>query len=267
MTSSRRIPELPTVVGQVGFGDHRFFGHKIVGDLLGKMGIAEIVWLSIAGKLPTADQVQVLGDCAVIAASADPRGWPFKVARLAASYGTPAQGLAAAFAAGPGSNFGPERFSRAAEIIQALRSRTRDDDPASLRDALADVLRGGTEPFGVPYRNHDERLEGLRRQVHARGRETAPYWSIAERAIELARSEHQLEPHFSFGVAAYALDAGMGVREVHLLGAWLIVPGLLANSAESADQCADVLRRLPSDCVDYRGPAPRMSPRAARAGT
>jgi hypothetical protein len=265
MTSPRptaAVPNLPTIVGHAGFHDHRFFGHAILADLLGKAGFAEVVWLSIAGTLPTQAQVEVLGDCAVVAAAADPHSWPFKLTRLAASYGHPAQGVAAAFAASPESKFAPQRFGRAAEILETLRARTPDDGDNSLREALVDVLRGGTEPFGVAYRKQDERLEGLRRVVHARARGDLPYWRLAERTIDLARNEHRLEPHFTFGVAAYALDAGLRVREIRLLGVLMLVPSLLANAAESADQCADVLRRLPTACVTYDGPAPRRSPRA-----
>ena len=142
------IPKLPTIVGHVGFGDYRFFGHPVLADLLGKAGVAEIMWLTMVGKLPTPEQAQVLGDCAVIAAAADPHTWPFKLTRLAASYGSPSQGLAAAFAASAGSEFKPERFARAAEILETLQARAPEND-ASLLAALTETLRGGTEPFGV----------------------------------------------------------------------------------------------------------------------
>jgi hypothetical protein len=254
---------LPTVVGHAGFDDHRFLGHRMIADLLGKAGLAEIVWLSIARRLPTPEQVEVLGDCAAVATAADPQSWPFKITRLAASYGLPSQGLAAAFAASPGSGFAPRRFGRAAEILEALRARAPEGE-ASLREALTALLGGGTTPFGVFYRKRDERLEGLRRMVRARGRADLPYWRLAERSIELARGELGLEPHFTFGVAAYALDAGMGAREVALLGMFLLVPSVLANAAEGAEQSADVMRRLPVACVRYVGPAPRPSPRAER---
>lgn len=261
MSSSPSIPVLPTVVGHAGFNDHRFFGHKILADLLGKVGLAEIMWLSITGSLPTPEQVSVLGDCAVVAAAADPHSWPFKLTRLAASFGVPSQGLASAFAASPGSKFAPGRFGRAAEILETLRARVHDG--AALREALAEVLGGGTEPFGVAYRKHDERIEALRKVVHARGRGSMQYWQLAEQTIELARSELGLEPHFTFGVAAYALDAGMRVRELRLLGALLLVPSVIANAAESAEQYSEVLRHMPGTCVRYGGPAPRISPRCA----
>ena len=257
------IPTLPTVVGHVGFADYRFFGHAVLGELLGKAGVAEIMWLTMTGKLPTPEQAQVLGDCAVIAAAADPHIWSFKLARLAASHGLPAQGLAAAFAASAGSEFKPERFGRAAEILESLHARAPKDE-AALRDALTEVLRSGEEPFGVVYRKRDERLEGLGRVVRARGREQLPYWHLAERTFALARAELQLEPHFTFGIAAYALDAGMRAREIRLLGVLLLVPSVLANAAEGADQSAEVLRRLPEEFVRYAGPATRTSARAAR---
>lgn len=257
------IPTLPTIVGHVGFADYRFFGHAVLAELLGKAGVAEIMWLTMTGKLPTPEQAQVLGDCAVIAAAADPHTWPFKLTRLAASYGLPAQGLAAAFAASAGSEFKPERFGRAAAILETLRERAPDDE-AALRGALTAALRGGEEPFGVVYRKRDERLEGLGRVVRARRREDLPYWRLAERTIALARAELRLEPHFTFGIAAYALDAGMGAREVRLLGVLLLLPSLLANAAEGADQCADVLRRLPASFVRYAGPGPRTSARSTR---
>jgi hypothetical protein len=244
--------------------DHRFFGHKIVADLLGKAGLPEINWLAITGKLPTDEQVQVLSDCVVVSAAADPHSWPFKLARLGATYGLPSQGLAVALAASPSSKFAPHRFGRAAEMLETLRARVLDESESTLKKAFTEVLAGGREPFGVVYRKKDERLEGLRRMVHERGRQHGTYWRLAERTIELARSEHQLEPHFTFGVAAYALDAGAGVREVYLLGVLLLVPMLLANAAESADQSADVLQRLPAGCVRYEGPAPRTSARAAK---
>jgi hypothetical protein len=258
------IPKLPTIVGHAGFQDHRFFGYGALGDLLGKAGLAEIAWLSMTGTLPTPEQLQVLGNCAAVAAVADPHSWPFKIARLAASYGLASQGLATALAAGPGSFFDAYRFKRAAAILEALHARATVGNENALRDALAEVLRGGAEPFGVVYRRKDERLEGLRRFVQASGQEPGPYWRLADRTIDLARSEHGLEPHITFGVTAYALDAGLGVREIGLLGVLLLVPALFANAAEGADQRADVLCRLPAECVRYEGPVPRASPRAAK---
>jgi len=258
-------PSLPTVVGHAGFNDHRFFGHKILADLLGNVGLAEVAWLAITGALPTAEQVQVLGDCAVVAAAADPHSWPFKITRLGAAYGAPAQGVATALAASPGSKFAPGRFGRAAEILRTLHAQTTGNN-VPLADALAEVLRGGAEPFGVAYRKQDERVEGLRRVVHARGFGGRAYWHVFEQTVELARSEHRLEPHFTLGVAAYALDAGMGVRDVQILGVLLLVPSVLANAAESADQSPDVLRHIPAPFVRYAGPPPRVSPRRGKGG-
>jgi hypothetical protein len=259
------IPTLPTIVGHNGFRDWRFFGHEILADLLGNAGLPDTAWLAMTGKLPTPEQAQVLGDCAVVAAAADPHIWPFKLARLAASYGLPAQGIAAAFAASPGSEFKPERFGRAAELLETLLARAPDDD-VGLRDALVELLREGQEPFGVVYRKRDERLEGLGRVVRARGREKLPYWHLAERTFAIARTELQLEPHFTFGIAAYALDAGMRARDVRLLGLLVFFPSVLANAGEAADQSAEVLRRLPASFVRYAGPAPRRSARAAKGG-
>ena len=52
------IPTLPTVVGHVGFADYRFFGQRVLADLLGKAGVAEIMWLTMVGKLPTSEGQQ-----------------------------------------------------------------------------------------------------------------------------------------------------------------------------------------------------------------
>ena len=116
--------------------------------------------------------------------------------------------------------------------------------------------------FGVPFREHDERVPPLRRCVRQRGRHTLPFWRLQEEVAQLVTRERGLQPNMVLGFVAACLDIGFDPDE---LGALSIVIGLhtqVANVQEEGRLASPALRELPAGLVHYTGVGPRRSPRA-----
>lgn len=254
------ITPITTRVAFVGTDELRFQGHRVFAELLGKTTFAQALLLGISGRLLDAEEILVIDDIATAMSSADPRMWPFKITRLGAAFGSASVGVAASMIGAEGGIFGANRMRDAAGWLTELHARGELSD-----DELDHELVRGMKAFGVLYRNRDERFAALMQQATRRGRHTHAYARLCLRVTALARVRHGFEAHVFLGVAALALDLGLGLDAVTALATVLLFHDSLANGVEGAGQAPAVLRRLPVDRIAYTGPAPRESPASQRS--
>jgi hypothetical protein len=252
------IEPILTRVGFVGHDELRFRGYRVFGELLGRTTATQAIVLGVSGHLLSAAQAQVIDDIITAMSSADPRMWPFKIVRLASSYGSAPIGVAAGLIGADGGIFGPHRLRDAAVWLTELRARGPLSD-----DQLAGELDRGGRAFGVLYRNRDERFDALMKLAVQRGRAELPHVALCRRAALLGRTLRQTEAHVFLGVAALALDLGLPLDAIAALATVLLFHDGIANATEGAAQTPSVLRELPRDRVGYRGAPARTSPRAA----
>jgi hypothetical protein len=114
----------------------------------------------------------------------------------------------------------------------------------------------------VPFRDRDERLAALERLVARRGIDDRPFWRLQRALAAMVVERRKLEPNIGLGVAAVCLDLGLRETELGPLFLALNLNSVIANAVEGAAQLAPALRELPVARQEYRGPAPRTSPRA-----
>lgn len=259
-----------TRVAHAGYHEHRFFGHRVFDELAGNESLAGLVALSISGRRLQPDQAALLDDMATVLTVADPRIWPLKVARLAASYGGALEGLAASMLCLDCLYVGGYRNTPAvAHLLQQLAQQLgpQADDPACVAQAVrAGLLSKKFIPgFGVPFREKDERVPPLHRCVRRRGRHTLPYWRLQEQVAQLVIDERGLHPNMVLGFVAACLDIGFEADELGTLSILMSLHTQLANATEEGRLASQVLRELPASRVGYAGAAPRRSPRARAA--
>jgi hypothetical protein len=247
-----------TRVGHTGAQELRFYGKRVFGELLGHTTTMQMLVFGIAGRMLEPDQALLVDDVIVAMSSADPRLWPFKLTRLAASYGHSTYGVAATIIASQGAIFGPTRFEEIARVIVDLHDRAPSDEE------LETILRGGAVGFGILYGRYDARFDQLVAQLERRGHDGA-YSRVARQAVRVARAQLNVEPHVFVAIASLCLDLGMSVAEIGVFGMLPLVHDALANAAEGARQAPAVLQSLPVDRVKYVGPPARLSPRATKA--
>jgi hypothetical protein len=248
-------------------GENRYFGHGTLADLAGRETMTGLACMAATGRRPSDEERFVLDLIAVTLCSADPRIWPLKLTRLVASYGGTLAGLAAGQLAMEGKQIGPWVAGYAARELIGLRAEIgeRFNDAAAVQEVVEKFVarRPRMVGFGVPLREHDERLQELTRQVVAMGRDRLPYWSLQGVLSEAMIRRWRAAPNAAIGVAALLLDLAYSPLQASAVTAFLNQNVFAANAFEAAQQCEPLMQKLPDDCVTYVGAAPRVSPRAA----
>lgn len=258
-------PRVQTRVAWAGWDEHHHFGHRVYGELLGRETYASLMAIAVSGRRPSADERAVLEDLAGVLSIAEPRIWPNKAARLAASYGRPLPGLMAGCLCFESDMIGPWTTGPTARNLVALRGEVGDDPTDAALDACIRRLQreqGRLVGFGVAFRPQDERVIALTGCIERRGRSTLPYWALSTRLWAWMRAAKNLEPNIGSASAAALLDLGFDADQIPILTSALNLNIFVANAFEASQQKADVLRRLPDSHVRYVGAAARRSPRS-----
>jgi len=257
---------IPTRVAHAGHDEHRYCGALLFEDLAGHESYTGLLALAVTGRRVSPEVCAVLDDVSCVSTVADPRIWPFKLTRVVAEFGSTQSAIAAGNLCLEEALIGPSACRTVAELLSNLSRDVgeRAGDRAAVEAALlARVGREGIPPgWGVPFRDHDERLEALGVCLRRRGRTGLRYWALMERAVEALRQSRRLKPNITLGVSAAYLDLGFAPHEVVPLITALVQTVFVANAVEAARQAPSVLRRLPDRAIDYVGKKPRASPRS-----
>jgi citrate synthase len=256
---------LRTHVAWAGWDEHRFMGYDVFGELAGRQSFVALSILAITGRAPSPAQARALDALAGTVTVADPRIWPLKLVRVASSSGSSLAGLAAGLLAIESDFIGPWTSRGAAADLVALRARVRDKRGAALDTAILRYFegRGRIIGFGVPFRDVDERVVGVRAQLRRLRRTHLPHWVLAERVWATLRRARRLEPNIGSALSAALLDLDIAPEHTPAVSVVLGLPTLIANAIEGASQAPAALRALPEASIAYVGPRPRRSPRAA----
>jgi len=250
-----------TKVGRAGFGDYDHFGLRVFRDLAGRTSYLGLIAFAITGRRLHPEDEDLLDDLAVSSHVPEPRVWPMKLARVAASLGRSMPAFLCGCVVLDSDVLGGRVAEDAAAMLVALRehlSAVADDDASILAFVDGHKRLVG---FGVPFRPIDERVAAFRACLERRGRQPGPYWLLAERFWRVVKERHGVEVNIIGAASAICLDLGFRPREIAPVAAMLLQPTLLANAVAGVVESPEELRCLPVDAVRYVGPAPRQSPR------
>ncbi|MBZ0121647.1 MAG: hypothetical protein K8H88_31915 [Sandaracinaceae bacterium] len=263
--SRRANGRLSTRVGQALHGENQFFGHAVGAELLGRVGLTDLTALAITGRLPSAEQRQLLEEIATVLSSADPRIWLFKTTRLGACYGGMIAGAVTGMLCLHRALVGHMTASDAAALLVELVARL--PDPGNEKEVAAVITeRLATSKrligFGVPFRPQDERAVQLEARLRARGWTERRHYRALLAVSSFLRQSRAVEPNLGGCLAAALLDAGFAPDRIGPLVLALGQHTFLANAVEGAEQSPEILQRFPDEWVEYRGAPRRASPRA-----
>lgn len=267
-TVPRPVPVVVSRVAHAEYEDHRFMGHSAFHDLLGHETITGLLALSILGRRVDDDVKTALDLMANCCSAADPRIWPLKAARVAASYGEALAGFAAGQLAMMGPFMSPRTIGTAAEGLARLRMKLDAEgaDPGADvvdRVVLEHIAHGRVGGYGVPLRPQDERYVALHGAMTRVGRHMLPHWRAQEILSAAMRREKKLEPNIGIALAAALLDIGCTPWQAGTFATHLFGHTMIANSFEASVQRSAAMQALPLDTIRYAGHAPRKSPRSA----
>lgn len=255
---------IATRVGWADFGDYAHFGKRLYRDLAGNTSFLALAVFAISGKLLDSDDAAVLDDIGVCMHCPEPRVWPAKLGRIAASAGRFAPGMIVGWAALV-SDIGVPISEGAAQMLLELREAVGSAPHRGPAIATFVNERRTLPGFGVHVRRVDERVPALRDCLVKRARHERPFWKLAEELWVIAEREQNLGVSFWSAVPAALLDLGLEPNHIPPLLSLLFQPSYLAHAVEGARLQSPSLRRLPPEAVRYIGAPPRMSPRALAA--
>jgi hypothetical protein len=249
-----------TRVGRVDYGECAHFGKRLYHDLSGHTSFLALAVFAISGKLLSTDEAAVLDDVGVCIHCPEPRVWPAKLGRIAASAGRFSPGMVVGWAVLI-SHIGVTIAEEAARSLLDLRNAV---GAADCREPLIVAFVNEREMlpgFGVHARRVDERVLALRACIVKRNRHERPFWKLAEELWATAEREQNLTIGVWGAVSAALLDLGMEPDHMPPLLSLLFQPSLLAHAVEGARLKSPSLRRLPPEAVRYVGAPHRRSPR------
>ena len=258
-------PIIKTHVAQAGYDDHRFRGRSLFNDLASRTSLTQLIALSVSKHQLPADGIDMLNDVAVVLTVADPHIWPLKITRIAGAYGSLFHSLTAGQVALQEGLIGPWRFYSAAEMLVELEEKLCDTLPASQAESIIrDYFNNQERPpgFGVAFRAIDERLVALESCVNQRNRNKDRFWRLLL-TLKQYSEKMPLKPHISLGVAAVLLDLGYCTQDIIPLVVSLLQAAFISNAVEASREPQSVLRKLPSQFIEYVGKPNRVSPRAS----
>lgn len=258
---------ISTKSGHWGWDEHRYFGLRVFEQLAGSESFTNLNALSVLGRRLSDADCGVLEDIAACMTLADPRIWPLKLTRVVASFGGTTAGAAAGLLIEEEARIGPWSSAKAAELLAQLHPSFMAS-PAEGEDAVRAHL--AQHPFvwgfGTPFRKRDERLVAFWACLERRQRRHLPYMRTLDAIARIVTPARHAQPNMGMASAAALLDLGLEVGEVGPLTTVLMQHMFFAHAVEGARQAPAVLQRLPTESIHYKGPAPRKSPRAERAG-
>lgn len=245
-----------TRVGFADFGDYDTHGKRLYRDLAGNTSFLALAAFAISGRVPSKEDAALLDDLALAMYVPEPRVWPVKLARVAATAGTVVTGFVAGAAVLDSASIGIPSARGAAAVLRELGAFVAGEaDPAPIVERFV-ASRTTLAGFGVHARRVDERVEAMRRAIVAHGRAERTYWKLGE-TLWAAAAAKGLGVNVFGAVAAALSDLDLDPDGVASIVGLFLQLSFLAHAHEGTTERAPSLARLPPEAVRYVGRAPR----------
>ncbi len=233
-------------------------GHRL-GDLIGRVGFAEMMFLMLQGRLPTEPQARVL-DALLVASVEHGIAPPSMISRCFASYGTSIQAAVGGGILAFGDRMGGlgEQLARAMVKRLGVTDGEVDEDVLGAEAAAlveTAMAEGGRVPgYGIPLHRADPRAPQVLGIARAEG-VFATYCRFAmliEAEVERRRGGRPVPLNLDGAGAAVILDLGFDWRSTRL---FLLTPRTVSMGAHYLEEQAQDTswRHIPADRINYEG--------------
>lgn len=257
---------IPTNSARHVMGAPRVRGYDVYGELVGEDFWSQLS-LSIGFKRLSCRQCEILDTISSCLLVADPRIWFLRAARICASFGRIAPGLATTSLLLETTSLSGSMKTEVPDFYQAYRvlSTRHKPDAIALARTWFEVHDGRPPGFDNQAQQEDERHTHIAAWLETQPEEDGDYVRIHHELSDLARQDFDSFPNFVSLVAALMLDMGFSPEHVPPFILTMMNINTLNNVVEASLQKSEDLRTFPQDNVRYAGPEVRRSPRALAA--
>jgi hypothetical protein len=242
---------IKTRVAHAAGSDNAFRGFSVNGELAGNDGWTSALSLAFGGPRLEPSNAGIIEDLAVCSLAADPRIWPLKMARLVASYGVTLPAMAVGHLALEGAIVGAEPTGAAAEILAQWTAKLGENPTREELEAhVDDVLSSGRVPgFGVAFRGHDERVEGIKQCLSKRSFTPGRHWRLVTQLEEVMIARTKVRLNLAMASAAVLLDLGYDPKQIRMWMSAFLDVCFYANVVEAADLKSPELLAVPNEVI------------------
>jgi len=213
-------------------------GHDLVGDLMGRIGIAEMFYLEVMGRLPTPAQARLLE--AMTVAVVEHGMMPSTIAARMTDYGSPdsLQSAVAAGLLGAGTRI-LGSMEKCAQMLWEAKPADRSDPDALAEEIVAGYLRRKAQIPGLGHPIHkpeDPRARKLFDMARTEG-VAGTYIDFLHRvsaACDRAMGKH-LTINATAAIASVGLDIGLDWRAIKGVALVARTIGIIAHVIEEKD--------------------------------
>lgn len=262
--ATRTMDDWQTSIGRVvstETEDEIYIRGQRLGDLVGKVSFAGMMFVMYQGRLPSPAESEVM-DALLVTSLEHGIAPPSMVARCFASYGTSIQAAVGGAMLAFGDRMGGlgEQMARLMVERVAAREVAGEPDDAEL-DAMAEVIvaeakaAGGRVPgFGIPLHGADPRAPMMLDIARAKGT-YGLYCRFAEalgRALAEARGGRAVPMNLDGVSACVILDLGFSWQSTRM---FLLTPRTVSAGAHFLEEQAQgsTWRHVPADRIRYEG--------------
>ncbi len=240
------------------------YGHSLLGELVGKHGFFEVLYLEVTGRLPDPRLAKWIEASFLCLAFPDPRIWCNQIGALAGSSRIPPTvGISAGVIASESTLYGPGSTRPAHDFLVTAQSAL--EAGATLEAFITGCTRPGgrvrAPGFSRPIAQGDDRVEALSSLARELGFEDRTYLRLAASIDALLCARGDAGINMLGYLAAFLLDHGdMQIEDGERIYALAVNAGVHACYAEANSEHAGGFLPLSCEDVEYRGHAPRAIP-------
>lgn len=232
-------------------------GYDMMEDLVGKTSYMQVVVLNATGRLPSkaiADWIDAIHICL---SWPDPRIWCNRIGALAGS--SRASGVAASclgVLAAESTSYGIKPLISGVDFIK--HAHTQITQGFSVEDFIAtEIKKHGGKPhlmgYARPIAKGDERIPAMEKVTEELGFPLGEHLSLAYQIESVLSTKFDESMNINGYVSAFLADQGYSPIEVYRIFSAVVLSGVTACYADTADRLEGSFAPLKTSDVIYKG--------------
>lgn len=236
-------------------------GYDMMNDLVGKASYMQVVVLNATGRLPSkalADWIEAIHICL---SWPDPRIWCNRIGALAGSSRTSSVAASClGVLAAESTSYGIKPLISGVEFIEHAYAQITQGISVEVFITEETKKHGGKPHlmgYARPIAKGDERIPAMKRVAENLGFPIGEHLALAYKIESTLNTKFDESMNINGYMSAFLVDQGFTATEVYRTFSALVVSGVTACYADTADRIAGGFSPLKTSDVTYKGAALR----------